>query len=278
MIALRIGISLRRTSAALSVSDISSPLSIELYSTSYGVIRLSGWPLSSPSRRPRDRRCAPNDAEVTRRRIVAAARVLFARDGYGATTLRGIATEAGVAVQTVYAVYGSKAGTLAALLDSAGPASRRRSPPSATPWPSVRRSAGWTSSPARSASDGSSRATSSPFTATRRRRIHLCGPRSRRLNEPAGTGSRRSRARSRSGCDLGSTSPGRRQSSTRSRSPRSTRSSSRSRDGRPTSSRCGSRRRFVASCSRLSAVGAHACRGARRMLGARLVGIHRAAG
>ncbi|MDR3545262.1 MAG: TetR/AcrR family transcriptional regulator [Candidatus Limnocylindrales bacterium] len=58
-------------------------------------------------------------AEVTRRRIVAAARVLFARDGYGATTLHGIATEAGVAVQTVYAVYGSKAGTLAALLDSA---------------------------------------------------------------------------------------------------------------------------------------------------------------
>ena len=58
-------------------------------------------------------------AEVTRRRIVAAARGLFARDGYGATTLRGIATEAGVAVQTVYAVYGSKAGILAALLDSA---------------------------------------------------------------------------------------------------------------------------------------------------------------
>lgn len=57
-------------------------------------------------------------AEVTRRRIVQAARVLFARDGYAATTLRAIASEAGVAVQTVYAVYGSKAGVLRALRES----------------------------------------------------------------------------------------------------------------------------------------------------------------
>jgi len=54
-------------------------------------------------------------AAVTRARIAGAARRLFARDGYGATTLKGIAVEAGVAVQTVYAVYGSKAGILAAL-------------------------------------------------------------------------------------------------------------------------------------------------------------------
>jgi AcrR family transcriptional regulator len=58
-------------------------------------------------------------AEVTRRRIAAAARRLFARDGYGATTLRAVAVEAGVAVQTVYAVYGSKAGILRALRDLA---------------------------------------------------------------------------------------------------------------------------------------------------------------
>ena len=57
-------------------------------------------------------------AEVTRRRIVQAARVLFARDGYAATTLRAIASEAGVAVQTVYAIYGSKAGVLRALRES----------------------------------------------------------------------------------------------------------------------------------------------------------------
>jgi AcrR family transcriptional regulator len=51
-------------------------------------------------------------AEVTRRRIADAAEALFANDGYGATTLRAIAARAGVAVQTVYAVYGSKAGIL----------------------------------------------------------------------------------------------------------------------------------------------------------------------
>lgn len=54
-------------------------------------------------------------AEVTRRRIVDAARAVFARQGYGATTLTAVAAEAGVAVQTVYAVYGSKAGILRAL-------------------------------------------------------------------------------------------------------------------------------------------------------------------
>ena len=54
-------------------------------------------------------------AAVTRRRIAEAARALFSRQGYGATTLTTIAGEAGVAVQTVYATYGSKAGILHAL-------------------------------------------------------------------------------------------------------------------------------------------------------------------
>ena len=58
-------------------------------------------------------------AAVTRRRIESAARVLFARDGYGATTLKQIAAEAGVAVQTVYAVYRSKLGILDALREEA---------------------------------------------------------------------------------------------------------------------------------------------------------------
>lgn len=57
-------------------------------------------------------------AAVTRRRIASAARDLFTRGGYGATTLQAIADEAGVAVQTVYAVYGSKAGILRELRDS----------------------------------------------------------------------------------------------------------------------------------------------------------------
>jgi AcrR family transcriptional regulator len=56
-------------------------------------------------------------AGVTRRRIADAARTLFGSRGYGATTLQAIADEAGVAVQTVYAVYGSKAGILHELRD-----------------------------------------------------------------------------------------------------------------------------------------------------------------
>lgn len=54
-------------------------------------------------------------AALTRRRILEAARRLFFLDGYAATTLKAIAAEAGVAVQTVYAVYGSKAAILAEL-------------------------------------------------------------------------------------------------------------------------------------------------------------------
>jgi len=57
-------------------------------------------------------------AAVTTRRILDAARRGFADAGYAATTLRGIASEAGVAVQTVYAVFGSKANILRALRES----------------------------------------------------------------------------------------------------------------------------------------------------------------
>jgi AcrR family transcriptional regulator len=57
-------------------------------------------------------------AGVTRRRIADAARTLFGSRGYGATTLQAVAEGAGVAVQTVYAVYGSKAGILHHLRDT----------------------------------------------------------------------------------------------------------------------------------------------------------------
>jgi AcrR family transcriptional regulator len=57
-------------------------------------------------------------AAVTTRRILDAARSRFTDAGYAATTLREIAVEAGVAVQTVYAVFGSKANILRALRDS----------------------------------------------------------------------------------------------------------------------------------------------------------------
>lgn len=52
---------------------------------------------------------------MTRNRILAAARHLFFLDGYAATTLKAVAAEAGVAVQTIYAVFGSKSEILAEL-------------------------------------------------------------------------------------------------------------------------------------------------------------------
>ena len=58
-------------------------------------------------------------AAVTRGRIVSAARELFARQGYGATSIQAIAGAAGVAVPTVYATFGNKRALLVAMLDSA---------------------------------------------------------------------------------------------------------------------------------------------------------------
>lgn len=63
-------------------------------------------------------------AAQTRLRIFAAAQRLFLRDGYTATTMKAIADEAGVAVQTVYAATTSKREILKGILDTAvsGPA------------------------------------------------------------------------------------------------------------------------------------------------------------
>jgi TetR/AcrR family transcriptional regulator, regulator of autoinduction and epiphytic fitness len=57
-------------------------------------------------------------AQATRQRITTAARRLFARDGYATTTIDAIAREAGVAVPTVYATFGSKRGILLSLLET----------------------------------------------------------------------------------------------------------------------------------------------------------------
>jgi AcrR family transcriptional regulator len=56
-------------------------------------------------------------ADQTRRDIIAAARRLFARDGYQATTMKAIGEAADVSVQTVYDSIGSKAALLLALND-----------------------------------------------------------------------------------------------------------------------------------------------------------------
>jgi len=54
-------------------------------------------------------------AAATRREILDAAQRLFERDGYATTTMAAIATEAGVALKTVYVVFETKSGVLRAL-------------------------------------------------------------------------------------------------------------------------------------------------------------------
>jgi AcrR family transcriptional regulator len=59
-------------------------------------------------------------AAATRRQIALAARRRFSADGYSATTIEAIATEAGVSPATVYKVFGTKramAGELLTLVD-----------------------------------------------------------------------------------------------------------------------------------------------------------------
>ncbi|HEY7294366.1 MAG TPA: helix-turn-helix domain-containing protein [Dehalococcoidia bacterium] len=56
-------------------------------------------------------------AQETRRRIASAARRLFAAQGYGGTSIEAVADEAGVAVRTVYAAFGTKKAILAAICD-----------------------------------------------------------------------------------------------------------------------------------------------------------------
>ncbi len=54
-------------------------------------------------------------AEATRRAILGAAQSLFERDGYAATTMAAIATEAQVSTKTVYTAFETKSGVLRAL-------------------------------------------------------------------------------------------------------------------------------------------------------------------
>lgn len=58
-------------------------------------------------------------ADETRRRIAAAARRLLEQTGYAGMTIPAVAKAAGVAVPTVYAIFGSKKGIVAELLDEA---------------------------------------------------------------------------------------------------------------------------------------------------------------
>jgi AcrR family transcriptional regulator len=56
-------------------------------------------------------------ARLTRRAILDAAAALFFDPGYAATPLTAIAAKSGVAIQTVYKIFGSKKALLSALVD-----------------------------------------------------------------------------------------------------------------------------------------------------------------
>ncbi len=60
-------------------------------------------------------------AQATRERVVTAAGPLFVARGYLDTTMAELAGAAGVAVQTLYLAFGSKAAVLRAVWDAAGP-------------------------------------------------------------------------------------------------------------------------------------------------------------
>jgi AcrR family transcriptional regulator len=58
-------------------------------------------------------------AERTRKRVIDAANRLFVQQGYATTTMRAIATEAGVSVPTVELLFGTKAQLLHVVIDVA---------------------------------------------------------------------------------------------------------------------------------------------------------------
>src|SRR6516225_3855415 len=82
--------------------------------------------MSRPTRRSYHSAIRQRQAEETRRRIAEAARRLLLTKGYAGTTIEAVARKAGVAPQTVYAVFHSKRGILTDLMDRAtfGPAYR----------------------------------------------------------------------------------------------------------------------------------------------------------
>lgn len=73
-------------------------------------------------------------AAHTRRDIIRAAKILFERDGYAATTIPAVASEAGVAQKTVYSAFGSKGGLLHGVWDEALGGDDSQTPVAARAW------------------------------------------------------------------------------------------------------------------------------------------------
>lgn len=73
-------------------------------------------------------------ARATRRKIVDAARAEFEANGYHGTTMNAVAQRAGVAVQTVYFVFHTKAELLGATIDTAVLGEEEPKPPTEADW------------------------------------------------------------------------------------------------------------------------------------------------
>lgn len=73
----------------------------------------------APVRRRYRSRLREQQAAQTRRAVVDAARQLFEARGWSATGMRDVAAAAGVALETVYSHFSSKAGVLRAVVDTA---------------------------------------------------------------------------------------------------------------------------------------------------------------
>ncbi|MFJ1460841.1 TetR/AcrR family transcriptional regulator [Nocardia wallacei] len=75
--------------------------------------------MTQPERRRYDSLRRQEQAHRTRADIAEAARLLFVRQGWAATTVRDVAREAGVSAPTVYAAYTNKSGLVWALVEAA---------------------------------------------------------------------------------------------------------------------------------------------------------------
>ena len=75
--------------------------------------------MKAAKKRPYQSPTRQRQADETRTRIAAAARKLLEEHGYAGMTMEAVAQKAGVAVATVYAVFGSKTGILSEILDVA---------------------------------------------------------------------------------------------------------------------------------------------------------------
>jgi AcrR family transcriptional regulator len=86
------------------------------------------------TKRRYDSRRRREQAAATRLAILEAAHHLFERQGYGATTMAAIATEAGVALKTVYLAFDTKSGLLRALWNLRLRAGRDETPVAQQHW------------------------------------------------------------------------------------------------------------------------------------------------